>query len=165
MERQDMGSMNAETVMPGDQQPLGPRTLRLVSPSEDTASSTLAPSPPSPALRRLQRELTVSLAEARSLRELLEELPSILERKFQQRLQALLLEQRQLELENARLQEHLVSVLSGGDPSSQPQSLVGDPGETNLRPEHLAPGEALAEEPSLLQGLGLRRALHRRLQR
>jgi hypothetical protein len=71
--------MNTEPVLPGNQQPPGPRTLRLVSPSEETsnAAASLAPSPPSPALRRLQRELTVSLAEARSLRELLEELPSI----------------------------------------------------------------------------------------
>jgi hypothetical protein len=159
--------MNTEPVLPGNQQPPGPRTLRLVSPSEETsnAAASLAPSPPSPALRRLQRELTVSLAEARSLRELLEELPSILERKFQQRLQSLLLEQRQLELENERLQKHLVAVLSGGDPTLGPQALPAAQGETTLNPEGPPASDAMGGESSLLQGLGLRRALRRRLQR
>ncbi len=137
--------------LPTDVQPQSARPLRLVSLSEEAAlassSPPLASPSPSPALRRLQRELAAAHAEARSLRELLEELPAILERKFQQRLHALLSEQRQLEQENAHLQRHLLGLLSGSEPALTPV----DPGA----------GTAPANDSPITQGLGLRRALRR----
>lgn len=137
--------------LPNDNvQPPSPRPLRLVSISEEGAppgASMPLPSPsPSPALRRLQRELAAAHAEARSLRELLEELPAILERKFQQRLQALLVEQRQLEQDNALLQQHLLALASGG-PAVLAPSL---PPATESAPQPEVP---------ITMGLGLRRAL------
>jgi methylphosphotriester-DNA--protein-cysteine methyltransferase len=105
--------MNHGNARPNNPEQSVARSLRLISTSEEqnlsSASGSQTSPSPSPALRQLQRELGAALAEARSLRELLEELPAILERKFQQRLQALLSEQRQLERENAHLQQHLLS--------------------------------------------------------
>ncbi|MFN9548570.1 MAG: hypothetical protein ACK6AD_16170 [Cyanobacteriota bacterium] len=131
-------------------------------------SAALSPSTPSPALRRLQRELAAALAESRSLRELLEELPAILERKFQQRLQAILIEQRQLERDNALLQQHLLTTLSGSEPllsesrlpaahpnrSAALQAPAGDLAETD-------PGRDDRSDSPITRGLGLRRALRR----
>jgi hypothetical protein len=94
----------------------------------------------------LQRELEAARAEAQSLHELLEELPAILERKFQLRLGALVAEQRQLEHDNAVLHHHLL-LLGNGDPSlAAPLALPPAP-------------ERTPEESSITQGLGLRRAL------
>jgi hypothetical protein len=142
---------------------LASRPLRLVAPSESPAApSPSALAPPSPTLRRLQRDLAEALAEARSLRELLEELPSILERKFQQRLRALLLEQRQLERENALLQRHLVALISGGPAELAPSPALpearGGLAEPAADPSRPA---TLANAPALSDGLGLRRALRR----
>jgi hypothetical protein len=135
-------------ALPNDMPPPNPRPLRLVSIGEEVAPTAVsAPlASPSPALRRLQRDLAAAHAEARSLRELLEELPAILERKFQQRLQALLLEQRQLERDNALLQQHLLALAGGG--------------ETPLAPA-LPPAVERAPQPEapITMGLGLRRAL------
>lgn len=112
----------------------GQRSLRLVA-----GSAT-----PSPSLRRLQRDLEAARAEALSLHELLEQLPAILERKFQLRLAALVAEQRQLELDNALLQHHLLALHGGTEgPRAEPPAL---------------PPSQPAEQP-LTQGLGLRRAL------
>ena len=110
----------------------GQRALRLVD-------------GPSPTLQRLQRDLEAARAEAHSLHELLEQLPAILERKFQLRLAALLTEQRRLEHNNALLQHHLLA-LQGGD--------VPPP-----RLEPPTPALPPAPERPLTQGLGLRRAL------
>lgn len=103
------------------------------------------------------------MAEARSLRELLEELPAILERKFQQRLQALLLEQRQLERENALLQQQLFALLSGGPSGlSQPLALPEARSEAAPAPVEQANSAcSTAAAPSITDGLGLRRALRR----
>ncbi|MEB3257106.1 MAG: hypothetical protein VKN83_02185 [Cyanobacteriota bacterium] len=114
----------------------GQRALRLVD-------------GPSPTLQRLQRDLEAARAEAHSLHELLEQLPAILERKFQLRLAALLAEQRQLQHDNALLQHHLLA-LHGG---AQPPRL--EPAAPALPPAPAAP----APERPLTQGLGLRRAL------
>lgn len=106
----------------------------------------------SPTLRRLQRDLEAARSEAQSLHELLEELPAILERKFQLRLQALLQEQQQLEQENALLQGHLTGLLRGdGNAFTQPQLLSADTVEANPTPAR--------QEAPITQGLGLRRAL------
>lgn len=148
------------------------RPLRLVSTAEEaglidgaaTAASLSSPSP-SPALRRLQRELAAAHAEARSLRELLEELPTILERKFQQRLQALLREQRQLERENALLQQHLLALLGGSDPGlaqgALPAAAATTATSASIRATRtpLEPLPEPREDSPLTRGLGLRRAL------
>jgi hypothetical protein len=106
--------------------------------------------------------LAAAHAEARSLRELLEELPAILERKFQQRLQALLSEQRRLEQENALLQRHLLAPLSGSQPALAPASLPAaappEPSQTRVDP---LPGAAAEVDSPITRGLGLRRALRR----
>lgn len=133
--------MTAGNTLPTSQP--GQRALRLVaSPQEGTLHpSPSAPSAsPSPVLLRLQRDLEAARAEARSLHELLEELPSILERKFQLRLAALLSEQRQLEQDNALLQQHLLGAYLSHD-----------------RPL-LEPSDEPREAP-ITKGLGLRRAL------
>jgi len=151
--------------LPTDSQPQSPRPLRLVSSGEEAALTSspppLPPPPPSAALRRLQRELAAAHAEARSLRELLEELPAILERKFQQRLQALLSEQRQLEQENALLQRHLLAPLSGSQPALAPASLPAAPPEPSLTRVDSLPGAAAEVDSPITRGLGLRRALRR----
>ena len=162
----DVDAEQAAFGLSNTPQPPGSRPLRLVAssaaPGLPEPSSSLPQPAPSPALRRLQRELAASLAEARSLRELLDELPAILERKFQQRLFALLSEQRQLEQDNAWLQEQLVSVLYGGSqaalaPSTLPVAVadgIGPPANPLL-------GPAPQNDSPITHGLGLRRALRR----
>jgi hypothetical protein len=143
------------------------RTLRLVSNAEETdlSNGTTAATPlsPSPALRRLQRELEAAHAEARSLRDILDELPAILERKFRQRLEALLSQQRQLEQDNALLQQHLLALVSGTEPAFVRATLPAAP----LRPSASPSTDALADpapgtdDAPITEGLGLRRALRR----
>lgn len=152
---------------PNEALPASPRPLRLVSIGEETtaadASPSLSPTSPSPALRRLQRELAAAHAEARSMRELLEELPAILERKFQQRLQALLQEQRQLERDNALLQQQLLTLLGAGEPVLASPLLPAAPPSCEGDPRARTSGDPQEEAP-ITSGLGLRRAL-RLLQR
>lgn len=150
-------------ALPSDMPSPSARPLRLVSISEDTAppgaSTPLAPA--TPALRRLQRELTAAHAEARSLRELLEELPAILERKFQQRLQALLLEQRQLERDNALLQQHLLALAGGAEAAlaSAAATAISPAPPPSLPPAVQSGSRPPEPEPPITRGLGLRRAL------
>lgn len=141
--------MTAEPTRPKSQP--GQRVLRLVTAPQEAAvapgfSTPLSSPRPgastSPALRRLQRDLEAARAEAGILQELLEELPAILERKFQLRLQALLAEQRQLELHNDQLHHYLLALRSR--PALPAATEVPDP--------------AAADSP-ITQGLGLRRAL------
>jgi len=117
----------------------GQRALRLVAAATQAHPEPSAKASPSPTLQRLQRDLEAARSEALSLHELLEQLPRILERKFQLRLGALLAEQRQLQLDNALLQHHLLALHGGAE---RPQ----------LEP-------ALPAERPITQGLGLRRAL------
>jgi len=135
------GNRLSQTQSPQSQP--GQRALRLVAAAAETtptAATKATPTPsPSPTLQRLQRDLEAARSEALSLHELLEQLPRILERKFQLRLGALLAEQRQLQLDNALLQHHLLALHGGAE---RPQ----------LEP-------ALPAERPITQGLGLRRAL------
>lgn len=129
----------------------GQRALRLVAagtePAQSAAAQPARKTTPSPALRRLQRDLEAARAEALSLHDLLEQLPTILERKFQLRLNALLAEQHQLQHNNALLQHHLFA-------------LHGRPEPPRLEPSALPPAPApTAAERPITQGLGLRRAL------
>ena len=132
----------------------GQRALRLVAAAAETTPTSSAQSTrtatPSPTLRRLQRELEAARAEALSLHDLLEQLPAILERKFQLRLNALLAEQHQLQHDNALLQHHLLALHSGAELRLEPSTLP-------LALDSPA-GTSAAERP-ITQGLGLRRAL------
>jgi hypothetical protein len=135
----------------------GQRTLRLVSPpQEEKLQAPLSPSPASPALRRLQRDLEAAKAEARSLHELLEELPAILERKFHLRLNGILAEQRQLQQDNALLQHHLLALHRGGQAGlAQPPALPAAAESPGLKGAETAD----SQDSPITQGLGLRRAL------
>ena len=131
------GNRLSQTQSPQSQP--GQRALRLVAAATQAHPEPSAKTSPSPTLRRLQRDLEAARAEALSLHELLEQLPTILERKFQLRLGALLAEQRQLQLDNALLQHHLLALHGGAE-------------RPRLEP-------ALPAERPITQGLGLRRAL------
>ena len=58
-------------------------------------------------LRALERELATALAEITSLNELLEDIPEIFERKFEQRLQPVLERQERLLDDNAALRQQI----------------------------------------------------------
>jgi hypothetical protein len=149
-----MSAGNRLPQPPSPQSQPGQRALRLVAAAAETTSTAAAKSTrtptPSPTLRRLQRDLEAARAEALSLHELLEQLPMILERKFQLRLGALLAEQRQLQFDNALLEHHLLALLGGAElPRLEPSlPLTLD-----------SPAETSASERPITQGLGLRRAL------
>jgi hypothetical protein len=134
------GNRLSQTQSPQSQP--GQRALRLVAAATQAHPEPSAKTSPSPTLRRLQRDLEAARAEALSLHELLEQLPTILERKFQLRLGALLAEQRQLQLDNALLQHHLLALHGGAE-----------------RPRLEPAATALPAERPITQGLGLRRAL------
>jgi hypothetical protein len=97
--------------------------LRLVSPDQDPPepAQATATSPPlrSLGLTRpsvtsdLDSELQAAREELHALHELLEELPAIFERKFQQRLKAALHDQRRLLGENQELRRSLAALLPG----------------------------------------------------
>ncbi|MFN9645285.1 MAG: hypothetical protein ACK6BG_09275 [Cyanobacteriota bacterium] len=153
---------------PEDNRAPNHRPLRLVANGGEAllaslSSSPSSPSPPSPALRRLQRELEAAHGEARSLRELLEELPAILERKFRQRLQILLSEQRQLEQDNAHLRQHLLGLVSGTEPALTRASLPEASSHPVAEPSAKAAADTTppGQDSPITQGLGLRRALRR----
>ena len=70
-----------------------------------TPAAEAPPEAPSPReLRAVERELATALAEITSLNELLEDIPEIFERKFQQRLQPLLAESQALRQQVLQLQ-------------------------------------------------------------
>ncbi|MFN5466354.1 MAG: hypothetical protein ACK40D_13390 [Cyanobacteriota bacterium] len=135
----------------------GQRTLRLVALHQETPSpsTSLQEVSASPTLLRLQRDLEAARAEAHNLHELLEELPAILERKFQLRLRMLLSEQRQLEEDNALLQNHLLGLLKDSS---------GNPYSPNFLPDGsaTAPPKPEQDDIPITHGLGLRRALRLR---
>lgn len=147
--------MTAEHSIPTSQS--GQRTLRLVALHQETPppSTSLQDAPASPTLQRLQRDLEAARAEAHNLHELLEELPAILERKFQLRLRTLLSEQRQLEEDNALLQHHLLGLLTNS---------AGSPFSPNLLPEGSSADTPKPDQDDIpiTHGLGLRRALRLR---
>ena len=90
------------------------------------------------ATRRLRRELAEVQEEVAALQEMLQELPSIFERKFQQRLSKVVDQQRLLEANNSSLRRRLLALAPGGDPEALP-----------LRPHGLLP-------PSVRTALKLR---------
>jgi hypothetical protein len=94
-----------------------------------TAASATSPEPPlASATRRLERELADLEGEVAALQEMLQELPTIFERKFQGRLQQLLDQQHSLEGENQALRKRLLAIAPGADNEPLP-----------LRPRGLLP--------------------------
>lgn len=94
-----------------------------------TAASARSPEPPlASATRRLERELTDLEGEVAALQEMLQELPTIFERKFQGRLQQLLDQQHSLEGENQALRKRLLAIAPGAENEPLP-----------LRPRGLLP--------------------------
>lgn len=78
--------------------------------------STTNPEPPlASATRRLERELADVLEEVAALQEMLQEIPTIFERKFQGRLQQLLDHQHMLEGENRSLRKRLLAIAPGSE--------------------------------------------------
>jgi len=76
-----------------------------------TPAAEAPPEAPSPReLRAVERELATALAELTSLNELLEDIPEIFERKFQQRLQPLLAENQALRHQVLQLQSSPTNV-------------------------------------------------------
>jgi len=80
--------------------------------------------------RLLERELADVDDEVAALQELLEEIPSIFERKFQQRLGRVIEEQRQLEAENRQLWSRLRALAPGAEITLQPPRGLLPPGSS-----------------------------------
>ena len=94
-----------------------------------TSASATSPEPPlASATRRLERELADVEEEVTALQEMLQELPTIFERKFLGRLQQLLDHQHSLEGENHALRKHLLAIAPGAENDPLP-----------LRPRGLLP--------------------------
>lgn len=100
-------------------------------PAADTGTAPSAMSP-DPALvsstRRLERELAEVEEEVAALQEMLQDLPTIFERKFQGRLQQILDHQHSLEEENHALRKRLLAIAPGAENDPLP-----------LRPRGLLP--------------------------
>jgi len=101
---------------------------RPVAVTGTAASATSAEPPLASATRRLERELADLEGEVAALQEMLQELPTIFERKFQGRLQQLLDQQHSLEGENQALRKRLLAIAPGADNEPLP-----------LRPRGLLP--------------------------
>jgi hypothetical protein len=94
-----------------------------------TAPPATSPEPPLASItRRLERELADVEEEVAALQEMLQELPTIFERKFQGRLQQLLDQQHSLEGENHALRKRLLAIAPGAENDPLP-----------LRPRGLLP--------------------------
>ena len=94
-----------------------------------TAPSATSPEPPlASTTRRLERELADVEEEVAALQEMLQELPTIFERKFQARLHQLLVHQHSLEGENHALRKRLLAIAPGAENEPLP-----------LRPRGLLP--------------------------
>ena len=94
-----------------------------------TGPSATSPEPPlASTTRRLERELADVEEEVAALQEMLQELPTIFERKFQARLQQLLDHQHRLGGENHALRKRLLAIAPGAENDPLP-----------LRPRGLLP--------------------------
>ena len=101
---------------------------RPVAVTGTAASATSPERPRSSASRRLERELADLEEEVAALKEMLQELPTIFERKFLGRLQQLLDHQHRLEGENQALRIRLLAIAPGAENEPLP-----------LRPRGLLP--------------------------
>lgn len=89
------------------------------NPHQAPVPATAAASSPDPIdvqqqrIQQLEKELEAAQDEVQALSEMLDELPTIFERKFQQRLQGVLDQQRLLMAENSSLRDRLFGLLPG----------------------------------------------------
>ena len=117
-----------------------PEPLSVEAPTPTSGNRTAAEADPSLAVatRRLERELAEVQEEVEALQEMLQELPTIFERKFRQGLSKVLDQQHRLEADNNGLRRKLLTIAPGIDLDSLP-----------LRPHGLLP-------PALRRALKLR---------
>jgi hypothetical protein len=111
------------------------------APQENESHSDGAAMEPAGGSLQVRSELEAARNELNALQDMLEELPAILERKFQQRLRGLLDQQRALIARNQSLRERLLALT----PSPEPTSL----------PEGAPSGLAVGFRRSLQKALGL----------
>jgi hypothetical protein len=124
-ENGDLGSLGLPTAPPPLPPRSGLRSLRVLPSPEDAQVSEggtngTAKLAAAGALQ-LRNELEAARNELNALQDMLEELPAILERKFQQRLRGLLDQQRVLIARNESLRERLLALTPSPQPTSQPQ--------------------------------------------
>ena len=117
-----------------------PERLSVEAPTPTSGNRTAGDADPSLAVatRRLERELAEVQEEVEALQEMLQELPTIFERKFRQGLSKVLDQQHRLEADNNGLRRKLLAIAPGIDLDSLP-----------LRPHGLLP-------PALRTALKLR---------
>ena len=118
-----MGDSGPAAATDGGGDPQRPAVVTGKAPSTAGPEPTLAS-----ANRRLERELADIQEEVAALQEMLQELPTIFERKFQGRLQQVLDHQHSLEGENRALRRRLVAIAPGSENDPLP-----------LRPRGLLP--------------------------
>ena len=99
-----------EALTNGDGDPQRPAVATGKVPSAASPEPSLAS-----ANHRLERELADIEEEVAALQEMLQELPTIFERKFQARLQQVLDHQSSLEGENRALRKHLLAIAPGSE--------------------------------------------------
>lgn len=141
----------------GSPQRASHRTLQLVPPlTAEPAGGRAGDQALAAANRLLELELAEVQEEVEALQELLEELPAIFERKFQQRLTRVLQERRQLEADNRSLRSHLRSLAPGRElevGSQRPHGLLPPASESAVLPlrvqQPIQAGPA-ATEPSAM---------------
>ncbi len=102
-----------------------PPEAPAAAPSPPPASSSLAISSNAPDPQQLELELAAAHDELKALHEMLEDLPEIFERKFQQRLATVMEHQKHLQADNQALRERLYNLSPGetdgpGSGRSQP---------------------------------------------
>jgi hypothetical protein len=103
----------------------GLRSLRVLpSPEAPQESDGGASTLPVTGALYLHSELEAARNELNALQDMLEELPAILERKFQQRLRGMLEQQRVLIARNQSLRERLLALAPTPEPISLPESVA-----------------------------------------
>ena len=105
-----MGDSGPAAATDGGGDPQRPAVVTGKAPSTASPEPTLAS-----ANRRLERELADIQEEVAALQEMLQELPTIFERKFQGRLQQVLDHQHSLEGENHALRKRLLAIAPGAE--------------------------------------------------
>ena len=121
-ENAEFGSPGLPMAPPPPPPRSGLRSLRVLpSPEAPQESETDPSKQQAGGALQLRSELEAARNELNALQDMLEELPAILERKFQQRLRGLLDQQRVLIARNESLHERLLALTPSPQPTSQPQ--------------------------------------------
>jgi hypothetical protein len=143
---------HASAITPGDSLPQPPS----ISPTPAVPPSR---TPPRSTTEQLEQDLAATRAEARALRELLEELPAIFESKFQQRLQTVLDQQQFLLAETQSLRQQLMALAPADPPPTgfglgrrMLQLVRRGRGERPSDPSASAAGGAITVIPSAADG-------------